>query len=496
MNSKLGSGMKLHFLGATGTVTGSRFLVEEKGLRVLVDCGMFQGVKYLRRRNWNPFPVDPAKIDAVILTHAHVDHSGYLPRLVKGGFRGPVFATEGTRKLCEILLPDSAKIMEEEARLANEGGYSKHQPAEPLYTSEDVALTLSFFQDCDFSQSLWLTKGVRDSFRKKGPKKNGNKKFSKQIRGKKGRAILEFSFREAGHILGAASLYLRSVKNGRTLAFSGDLGRPEAPIMRAPKEPLAADVWLCESTYGDRVHGEENATQKLGEVLERTFSRGGVALIPAFAVGRTQEVLYHLHQLRKQGRFSEVPVFVDSPMATKVTRLYDQFHDQHRLSGEESAAVMGEATYIRSGQESRALKHKEGPMVIISASGMLTGGRVVSHLKDFGTDEKNTVILTGFQAEGTRGADLDRGERNLKIQGRFVAIRAEVVKMNSLSAHADKEELLAWLGSMKERDGQKKPGRLYIIHGEDGAADNFRREVKERLNWDARVPEFGEVVEV
>lgn len=449
----------LKFLGGTGTVTGSKYLVESGGTSVLVDCGLFQGVKSLRLRNWDAPPVKPESVAAVVLTHAHLDHSGYLPRFIRQGFAGPVFSSHGTRDLCRLLLPDSGHLQEEEARYANERGFSKHKPALPLYTEDDARASLQHFKPLDFGT----------------PRKIGEE--------------FDFTLHPSGHILGASTVTLRV--GGVRVVFSGDLGRARDPIMRPPSAVAEADYLIVESTYGNRLHPEPDAEESLGEHLSRALGRGGVVVIPAFAVGRAQTLLYFIARLKARRAIPDVPVYLNSPMAIDATRLYHQYRDEHRLTDEQSAAACSVAQMVNTADESRALNHLTGPMIIVSASGMATGGRVLHHLKTFAPHERNMIVLPGFQAAGTRGAALAAGENEIKIHGHYVPVRAEVVQMDNLSAHADYREILQWLRGFK-----RPPKRVFVTHGEPAAADEMRRRIEETFGWEAVVPELGERVEL
>lgn len=451
---------RLTFLGATGTVTGSRYLLESGGARVLVDCGLFQGYKQLRLRNWAPFPVDASTIDAVVLTHAHLDHSGYLPKLVRDGFRGPVFCTAGTEALCRLLLPDSGHLLEEEAEFANRHGYSKHHPALPLYTELDAERALRRLRPMEVDVPFEPVPGL-------------------QVR-----------FRRAGHILGAASALVR---HGATrVLFSGDLGRPDDPVMRAPMPPDACDVLLVESTYGNRRHADVDADAELGAVLARVAARGGVTVIPAFAVGRAQTLLHLIDRLKQRGVVPRsLPVYLNSPMARDATALMQRFRDDHRLDDAQCRALKTSATIINSVEQSKALNRQRGPMVIISASGMATGGRVLHHLVAFAPDPRNAIVLSGFQAGGTRGASLAAGADTLRMFGREVPVRAEVVQLRGTSAHADADELLDWMRAMPA-----PPARTFVTHGEPDAADALRARIGHELGWEAAVPELGAGVDL
>ena len=450
---------ELSFLGGTGTVTGSKYLLRSGTASVLVDCGLFQGLKTLRLRNWAPPPVAPKDVDAVVLTHAHLDHSGYLPRLMRQGFAGPVHASPGTRDLCAILLPDSGHLQEEEARYANKRSFSKHKPALPLYTEDDARESLKRFAPVPFRKETAVAREFR------------------------------LTLQPAGHILGASIATLRV--GGVKVVFSGDLGRMNDPIMRPPSRIEEADYLVVESTYGNRRHDEADAEETLGSHLNRALARGGVVIMPAFAVGRAQTLLYFISRLKERGAIPEVPVYLNSPMAINATRLYHEYMNEHRLTDEKCEAAHSVAQLVHTADESRALNGRGGPMVIVSASGMATGGRVVHHLKAFAPDARNMIVLPGFQAAGTRGAALAGGATELKIHGGYVPVRAEVVKMDSMSAHADYTEILEWLRGFK-----RPPKRTFITHGEPAAADELRRRIEETLGWTVSVPEYGDKAEL
>lgn len=446
-------GVSITFLGGADTVTGSKYLVQHKDERLLVDCGLFQGYKPLRLRNWNPLPVPPKAVHAVLLTHAHLDHSGYLPLLAKEGFKGHVFASTGTRDLCKILLPDSGHIQEEDAEFANRKGFSKHAPALPLYTRQDAL-------DC---QSLIKTVTLGTTFQ--------------PIPGWRA------TFSSAGHILGACSILLEVA--GRRILFSGDLGRPDDSLMNPPDRPSAADTVLIESTYGDRAHPQDKLLAELGPALHRLAARGGVAVVPVFAVGRAQALLHAINQLKANGDIPHaLPVFLDSPMAVHTTHLFEHHTGEHRLNTSEVRALTHSATMVNSTDESKALASRHGPMVILSASGMATGGRVLHHLEHHAGVHRNMIILTGYQAPGTRGATLASGAPSVRIHGHDVAVKAEVVCLQSASAHADGNQLLDWLRSMPSA-----PAQVYVVHGERQASDTLRLRIQRELGWRAVVPE-------
>lgn len=445
----------ISFLGGAGTVTGSKYLVRHNGHSLLVDCGLFQGYKQLRLRNWQPLPVAPDQIGAVVLTHAHLDHSGYLPLLARDGYTRPIHATAGTRDLCAILLPDSGHLQEEDAAYLNRHRLSQHAPALPLYTRLDAQHCLRQFRSHAFHQPFEPLPGWRTTFTR------------------------------AGHILGAASVLLEV--GGRRLLFSGDLGRPDDLVMDPPEAPPTADTVLVESTYGDRQHPQESILDQLGPALQRLAQRGGVAVVPVFAVGRAQTVLHAIHLLKAQGVVPRsLPVFLDSPMAVSTTGLFSQHRDGHRLSAHDVHALSHSATMVQTTDESKALARRHGPMVVLSASGMATGGRVLHHLALYASDHRNMVILTGHQAPGTRGARIAAGEKSIRIHGQEVAVRAEVVQLTSASAHADADQTLAWLRRMAHA-----PEQVFVVHGEMGAADMLRQRIAHELRWRASVPEHG-----
>lgn len=446
--------MYLQFLGATETVTGSKYLVEAEGRRILVDCGLFQGLKRLRLRNREPLPVDPRSIEAVLLTHAHIDHTGYLPVLVRDGFRGPVFCTAATQDLCRILLPDAARLQEEEAEYANRRGFSKHRPALPLYTSEDADAALELLRPVDYGYPVEPAPGFTAVW---------------------GRA---------GHILGAAWIRLQT-PGGPAILFSGDIGRPGDPLVRPPEPPPEADLLLLESTYGDRLHGPGDPAEELAAHITRTAARGGVVVIPAFAVGRAQTLLHLLARLAESGNIPRIPVFLDSPMARDATDLLALHRGEHRLTEADLRAMKALVQVANSVEESKAISARNGPMVVVSAGGMATGGRVLHHLRTFAPDHRNLVLFSGFQAAGTRGASLVGGEGEVRIHGTWVPVRAEVAVMDTLSAHADYRELLDWVGRMP-----RPPAHTFLTHGEAAAADALRRRMEAELGWSASVPGY------
>lgn len=446
--------LSLTFLGATGTVTGSRYLIETGSRRLLIDCGLFQGYKQLRLRNWNPFPVSPNSITDVLLTHAHIDHSGYLPALVKNGFKGQIHSTAATFELCQLLLPDSGHLQEEEARYARRKAFSRHHDPLPLYTIDDAKAALERFHTSPFESDLYLDQEI------------------------------SVRFIPSGHLLGAASI--RVTVPGCTIHFSGDVGRPTDPMMHAPVPFTGADILVTESTYGNRRHPEIDAETELADVINRVSGRGGTILVPAFAVGRVQGVMLQIARLRDRGAIPAVPVYLNTPMGENATKIYHRHHEEHRVSWDECKAMFDLATRVQTVEQSKALNLQTEPKIIISASGMLTGGRILHHVVSFGQDPKNAIVLSGFQAGGTRGAALMRGERILRIFGEEIPIRAEVVQLEGLSGHADADELLLWMGKASP------PKATYVTHGEPDAADALRFRIDHELGWTVRVPEHLE----
>lgn len=445
--------MQLTFLGATNTVTGSKFLLRLDNKKILVDCGLFQGMKELRLRNWTKFPIEPREIDAVILTHAHIDHSGYLPVLVKNGFTGKVYCSQATKDLCSVLLPDSGYLQEEEAKLANKYGYSKHHPAVPLYTRAEAERSLLQFHAIEFRKHYKL--GEESSM----------------------------TLIPAGHILGACLVEIKDY--GVTILFSGDLGRPHDPIMYPPAVVQAADYLVLESTYGHRLHNKVDPLDELEIIINRTVKRGGTIVIPAFAVGRAQHLLYCLYQLRTANRIPTVPIYLDSPMAKDATEIFRKHSDLHRLSAELSQKVCEVAIYVNTKEESQALDEVTTPKIIISASGMLEGGRVLHHIRVFAQDARNTVIFSGYQAAGTRGADIATGKPFIKIFGETIPINAEVEVLSNMSAHADYEEILQWLSSFNHT-----PRKVFITHGEPEASQSLKEKIQERYKWPCVIPNY------
>jgi len=459
----------LTFLGATGTVTGSKYLLEAGGKRLLIDCGLFQGLKELRLRNWNPLPIPSASIQWLVLTHAHLDHTGYIPRLVKDGFRGQVYASSATVDLSKLVLPDSGHLQEEDAAYANKKGFSKHDPALPLYTYDEAVKSLESFRAIDESKPLELSS--------------------------------HFTLRclSAGHILGARMIEVTVRENGavKKILFSGDLGRFPQLILRPPVVPENGfDYMLLESTYGDRLHPRDDVGARLASIVEATAQTGGTVVIPSFAVGRTQELLYLFRELIAQRKMHSLPIHVDSPMAIDVTDLYRRHEEDHDL---QTGALEAQGIkpfsppdlhFDKSLEESKALNDTRYPMVIISASGMATGGRVVHHLERCLPDHRNTILFVGFQAAGTRGRLIQAGQP-VKMYGQYVHVRARIETLEHLSGHADYGEILVWLHKF-----HIPPGKTFLVHGEPKAAESLRQKVAQELKWDVEVASYLQKVQL
>jgi metallo-beta-lactamase family protein len=454
----------LTFLGAAGTVTGSKHLLDLGNRRVLVDGGLFQGLKELRLRNWAAFPIDPKRIDAVVLTHAHLDHCGYLPRLVAGGFRGRIFCTPGTRDLCTLILPDSAHIQEEDARLANRRGYSKHSPAVPLYSELDAARTLTQLQPVGYERPVPVVPGV------------------------------DVEFLNAGHLLGSA--YARLTIGDKTILFGGDLGRYSRPVLPDPVPVAAADVLLLESTYGDRLHEADDGGTRLAAIINETVQRNGRVIIPSFAVGRVEELLYWLKRLERAKQIPTLPVYVDSPMAAGALQFYSQRGnelDPGMRAGERDVCQFGteRMTIVASAQESMELVASSTPAIVIAASGMATGGRVLHHLAAGLPNSNNTVLFVGYQAAGTRGRHLTEGVKQVRIQGRDVPVAARIERIDSMSAHADAGEIMRWLGGFSH-----PPSMTYLVHGEPASLEALGARIHSELGWPVHIAKYLEKVEL
>jgi metallo-beta-lactamase family protein len=451
--------LTLTSLGGAETVTGSKHLLTNRDKRILIDCGLFQGLKNLRELNWEPLSISPSNIDAVVLTHAHLDHSGYLPKLVRDGFRGRIFATAATRDVAELILLDSGHLQEKDAEYANRKGFSKHKPALPLYGVRDAERALEFFSVVPFGATIQLPGGAN------------------------------LTFRYAGHILGAATAHIEW--GGRHIAFSGDLGRYNDPMMHDPQPITEADYIVIESTYGNRIHEATDSTERLGSVIERTVQRGGTVVIPAFAVGRAQSLLCHLWKLKTAGRIANIPIYLDSPMAINATDLLHAHRADHRLAPEVCSAICAIATYTRDVEGSKAITANTYPKIVISASGMATGGRVLHHLKAYAPNQKNTILFSGFQAAGTRGRSMLERSTEIKIHGEWIPVRAEVDDLPMLSAHADSNELMRWLSGFR-----REPSQVFIVHGETEAAEALRVRIDKDLRWNATVPRQNQVFDL
>ncbi len=454
----------LTFLGAARTVTGSKYLLERGSERLLVDAGLFQGLRALRERNWQPLPVESPTIDAVVLTHAHLDHSGYLPRLVAGGFRGRIFCTPGTADLCRVILPDAARLAEEDARHANRQGYTRHHPALPLFTEADAFRALSQLQPVGYHRRMPVASDV------------------------------EIEFIPAGHLLGSAFVSLTT--GGLHVLFGGDLGRYSRPIMPDPEAVRAAGVLLLESTYGNRVHDPDDGGARLAAIVNSTADRGGKLIVPAFAVGRVGEVVYWLKQLEDAKRIPSLPVFIDSPMAKEALRFYEAHADEldpdmRAARGDTSRFATRRFTLVASPQQSQELVRSKISSIVISSAGMATGGRVLHHLEAALPDARHTVLFVGYQAEGTRGRQLVDGAKEVKIHGRQIPVAARIERIDSMSAHADSHEILRWL------DGLEQPPLVtYLVHGEPEPMTALQRAIQNRFGWRVEMPQYLEKVEL
>jgi metallo-beta-lactamase family protein len=455
---------KITFLGAAGTVTGSKYLIEAEGKKLLVDCGLFEGSKELKQRNWDKLTIDPATIDWVLLTHAHIDHTGYLPRLVRNGYHGPIYANAATHELCALLLPDSAHLQEEDALYAAKKGYSSHKPPLPLYTVPEAQATLTQFHDIPRADVFQISP--------------------------------QFSVRphDAGHILGSSWLELTITEGGKKtlVVFSGDVGRYDQPILKDPESPTHADFLLCESTYGDREHPTGSVADELADIITQTAKRGGAVVIPAFAVGRTQTLMYYLRELEEQQRIPRLPVYVDSPMAISVTGLYASHHEDHdeeftreEQTGDHDPLNCHEVHMTRAVEDSKKINDVVSPCVIVSASGMITGGRILHHLARRLPDSRSAVLLVGYQAEGSGGRALQEGAKFLRIHGEEIPVRAQIVEIGQLSAHAGKSELLRWLSGF-----QAPPKQTFLIHGEPSGLNGLRDAIAAQYHWPVTIPAY------
>lgn len=460
---------KLQFLGATGTVTGSKYVFSHENSQIMVDCGLFQGLKELRLRNWAPLSIDITKLDAIVLTHAHIDHTGYLPRLVKQGYNKPIYCTEATRNLLRIMLLDSAHLQEEDAKYANKKGHTKHSPALPLYSTKDAKKTLSLLHGIGYETPFRPTDNVL------------------------------MSFRDAGHILGSSFVIGRWQEGDeeRKIVFSGDLGRYNRPILKDPSVVEDADYLLVESTYGDRLHEEGDPKVELARIINETIKRDGTVVIPAFAVGRTQELLYTLRELETEGKIPILPVYVDSPMAIKASKLYSshtEIYDKEAKALKKAGIdvlLTHRTEFTESVDASKRINAQETPAIIISASGMLTGGRILHHLIHRLPLKKNSIVFVGYQAEGTRGRALQRGNDKIKIHGKQIKSAAHIETISDFSAHSDYSEILGWL-----KNFQKPPRQTFIVHGELESSESLKKMINDQLGWNTHIPVYEEVVEL
>ena len=454
--------LSLQFLGAAGTVTGSKYLLTYQGKKLLIDCGLFQGQKEIRERNWQDLPVDPAHVDALVLTHAHIDHTGFIPRFVRDGFKGPIYCTPATKDLCELLLPDSAHLQEEQAFFMNKERLSKHRPALPLYSIVDAQASLRRFTPRDYHEPFEPIPGVT------------------------------IFYHDAGHILGSA--WIELTVEGRKIVFSGDLGRKDAPILRDPEALVGCDYLICEATYGDRLHGEHPIQENFKQILWDTMKHFGVLVIPAFAVERAQEIVYLLSEIRRDGDLPDIPVFVDSPMAARATQIfarYPQYFDEEALTQLREQGQLPGLKLSESVDDSKAIARAKPPFVVISASGMATGGRILHHLRHYLPDSRNTVLLVGYQSVGTRGWQLQQGADRIKIFGEFVPVRAKVKKLEGFSGHADYEQINEWLKGVPQ-----PPKRVFLTHGEPSSLEAQRERIASWPGWNVHVPAHLEEVQL
>lgn len=451
--------MKVKFIGGAGTVTGSKTLIESNGIRILIDCGLFQGLKPLRELNWDPLPVLPSSIDFVLLTHGHLDHCGWLPRLVNQGFSGKIYCTSPTKDITKLILLDSAKIQEEEAKNANEGKYSKHEIAEPLYTVEQAERVFPLFRVIKINEPIPLD------------------------------AQIEAVYTNAGHILGACSIAL-TLEN-KTLFFSGDIGRDDDVLMYPPTKPKKADYVFLESTYGNRIHPKTDTKLELETYINNAVDKGGTIIIPSFAVERAQTIMYLLWQLREEDRIPNIPYIIDTPMGINALNIFSNNQKWHKLSLEECAEMSKMFSLVSDYQETMEVIFDEQPKVVIAASGMVTGGRVLSYLEKYIVLPQTTVIIVGYQAEGTRGRKLLEGAKEIKIHGQYYPVKAKILEIQGLSAHGDQNDILNWLSEL-----ENKPTRVFLVHGENEPLDELRIKVHEKYGFDCKVPLMGQEFEL
>lgn len=450
---------QMQFLGGAGTVTGSKTLISSNGKNILIDCGLFQGLKDLRELNWKKLPVDAKTIDAVILTHAHLDHCGYLPALVKNGFKGEIHCTQPTMELAEIILKDSAKIQEEDAERANNHKYGGRPHCKPLYTQIEAELTMKHFVTHKYGE--WVILGTD----------------------------FKFQLLNAGHILGSAMVELKI--NHKVFVFTGDIGRKDPMLLYPPHKIKNADYLIIESTYGDRTHSEENAKSKLLKIIQKTIDRGGILMIPSFAVERTQEILFLLHELKEEDALPKIPIYLDSPMGVRSTLVFDKYPQDHDLSKYSTDRMYEGIHYIIDGEESRAVVADKRPKIVLAGSGMLEGGRMLHYLSNHGGNENNTLLFVGFQAVGTRGRDLQQGTRMIKFFGDYQEMKCEIVSFSSMSAHADREEMVDWMSNITT-----PPTTVFLNHGEPHQTNAFRVFIESKLGWNVEIPAMNEIIEI
>lgn len=451
--------ISVHFLGAAGTVTGSKYLIDTGNHKILVDCGLFQGLKKLRLMNWEGLPVNVQDIDLILLTHGHLDHTGFLPRLVRLGYGNDIVGTAPTLDVASVILRDSAKIQEEGARKANKDQFSKHHPAKPLYTVKDAERSIALFRPAPEGERIELFPDI----------------------------YVRFVY--VGHIIGAT--YLELDIYGKRFVLSGDVGRPEDHLLRAPQKPGKADVLFIESTYGDRLHPTDNVKEELARIVKLTAERGGTLIIPSFAVERAQTLMYLLWQLKSSEQIPDIPMVLDSPMGDNVLDIFSRYREWHKLSPDDYTRMCESFWIVESIRETQLIIASERPKIIIAGSGMISGGRVLNYLEHYLSDPKTSVLLAGFQAEGTRGRALLNGAQTLKIYGKYHTVKAEVFNLDELSSHADQSELLDWLNKI-----ENTPKHIFIVHGEPHAADTFRVRLRDTYGWKARIPELYEIVEI
>ena len=452
--------VNIHFLGAAGTVTGSKFLLEFPDKKVLVDCGLFQGIKKLRELNWQQLPINAEEIDLVLLTHGHLDHSGFLPRLVNTGFKGEIWGTAPTLDIAEIILRDSAKIQEEDAERANKDGFTKHKPAKPLYNLLDAEKSIQKFKPKKLNEWIDINEEIR------------------------------LRFRYAGHILGATFIEIDAY--GKRFLFSGDVGRTDDLLLSDPDKPDRADLLFLESTYGDRVHPKEDMTDKLEAVIHETIGKNGTLIIPSFAVERAQLLMYMIWKLSAEGKIpNSLPVILDSPMGTNALAVFRKHHDWHKLTDDETIRMSERFHVVQSYAETWEIIDNPAPKIIIAGSGMVTGGRVLTYLQKYLGRESTTVLLAGYQAEGTRGRQLLDGADEIKLYGKYIPVKANIDILDGLSAHADKNELIEWLSDIK-----KSPDHLFLVHGEPQPLDSLRVKIKDTYDWHAAIPDLYHIEEI